>query len=813
MLFFYSLSTTVEKEATRRSHRLSAKADLSQTDKNEVTHSSSNSSDLIDTLNVSVVGTIDNTQIPHDSPFPNVNNLELNKLKIVQNRETKLRRAIKKETLAKTRIIEQKNRAINRWRKKYYRLLNSTSQKDEISQEVKQIENKGKSFVRKNLQSFVILKKQLADKKKKLKTVQEKSMFAQVLAGKISNKYRSLKKTTCNDLVSTYYENKYSSSTSLLFERGTRIAKLKDMKKSVRQFLERDDNSVLTPGKKEFIVKNKIRKKKRYLSDTVDNLYGKYTREGLLKMSRASFYRLKPFWIVTKVASSRDTCMCKTHTNMKYLIQKLAHLKIIKYSTPSKFIACIVCRLTDKNCFYNTCSACKNKSLSSTDANEKTWYHKWITREIERPGAKGLIYKVKVTSKEKVDCCITDLIEEFNQELPAYLKHIYDTDHQMQMLLNLKNNLKENEVLVQMDFSQNYVCKYSEAIQSAHFGASQKQVSLHTGVFYFNDSISQKLSCVSFCTVSDCLRHDAAAIWGHLQPVIELIKSHVPSINTLHFQTDGPTTQYKNKFNFYLFRYFCEKLNLDYSSWNFTTPGHGKSSADGVGGTVKSMCDRAVANGVDINSASAVRDFIGSDKNKTKIFLILEEDIKVIDSLLKNDLKGVPNTKQIYQIVWSKTNCKAIYLKSLSCTSCHTIEFHNPFCQHFALNPSTWYLDYNSRSSVEKTVSKKNNRKTKVSNKSLNTAVQSKNNQKNKNKRIVGKKETTSIDKKALKNNDKKPTESVDDKKATKSVLKKVTKGFNKKAKNIVDNVKIVDEKSTEVVNKKSLKSVGKKVG
>ena len=65
----------------------------------------------------------------------------------------------------------------------------------------------------------------------------------------------------------------------------------------------------------------------------------------------------------------------------------------------------------------------------------------------------------------------------------------------------------------------------------------------------------------------------------------------------MHFQSDGPSTQYRNKTNFFLFAYHCNLLQLHHASWNFSTAGHGKSFADGTGGTVKVLCDRAVAYG------------------------------------------------------------------------------------------------------------------------------------------------------------------------------------------------------------------------
>lgn len=79
-----------------------------------------------------------------------------------------------------------------------------------------------------------------------------------------------------------------------------------------------------------------------------------------------------------------------------------------------------------------------------------------------------------------IKCSLNELIEKINKNSAAYLKHVYDTGHQHKSIDIIKNN----EAFVVIDFSENYVSKYASEIQSAHIGASKKQVSLHTGAFF-----------------------------------------------------------------------------------------------------------------------------------------------------------------------------------------------------------------------------------------------------------------------------------------------------------------------------------------
>jgi hypothetical protein len=50
-----------------------------------------------------------------------------------------------------------------------------------------------------------------------------------------------------------------------------------------------------------------------------------------------------------------------------------------------------------------------------------------------------------------------------------------------------------------MDFSENNGCKFDKEIQSMHFGVSQRQISLHTGVAYIKKTVTKrKISCCTF---------------------------------------------------------------------------------------------------------------------------------------------------------------------------------------------------------------------------------------------------------------------------------------------------------------------------
>lgn len=63
------------------------------------------------------------------------------------------------------------------------------------------------------------------------------------------------------------------------------------------------------------------------------------------------------------------------------------------------------------------------------------------------------------------------------------------------------------------------------------------------------------------------------------------MKNSYPTIDTVHFFSDGPTTQYRQKKNFYLFSQIHD-YGFIHATWSYFEAAHGKGAADGVGGAI-----------------------------------------------------------------------------------------------------------------------------------------------------------------------------------------------------------------------------------
>lgn len=113
----------------------------------------------------------------------------------------------------------------------------------------------------------------------------------------------------------------------------------------------------------------------------------------------------------------------------------------------------------------------------------------------------------------------------------------------------------------------------------------------------------------AYATISDPLRHDEQAVWAHLKPVLDEVQFN-PRINTVHFMSDGPLTQYRNRKNFYLMCTLPFLRGIKEITWNFSEKAHGKGAPDGVGGSMKRIADAFVLQGGDIQQPEELFSFL-----------------------------------------------------------------------------------------------------------------------------------------------------------------------------------------------------------
>jgi len=257
-----------------------------------------------------------------------------------------------------------------------------------------------------------------------------------------------------------------------------------------------------------------------------------------------------------------------------------------------------VCDNPNESCSLRQCTACVDKAVAIFTSEEVVNWSQWESEKHEirlKTGQWKNVQKLVKKAKEVSEC---ELCDQFNYYFSKiFVSHVYHIRHQFVEYLKMKSGPECHAVII-CDFSENYANKYSRAPQSTHFGASHQQSTLHTGVAYFNN----KEKVLSFATVSDSYQHDPVAIWCYMKPVFKWLLADQPQLTSIHVFSDGPSTQYKNKTNFFLTSYYKDILDCEIESltWNYFESGHGKGAADAIGGTLKRIADDSVNKGADI---------------------------------------------------------------------------------------------------------------------------------------------------------------------------------------------------------------------
>lgn len=180
---------------------------------------------------------------------------------------------------------------------------------------------------------------------------------------------------------------------------------------------------------------------------------------------------------------------------------------------------------------------------------------------------------------------------------------------------------------------------------------------------------------VCFGTISSSKEKGPTAIWIHLLPILDLVKASCPNVTVVHFFSDGPCTQYRQKGNFYL---FCTKLHqcwFQSGTWNFFEASHGyskwrwrppqKGAPNGAGGLLKRTADRLVSHRKDIPNAELFFNILVDAQISVKLFYISEDSVDEATKNMPDSLPVVPSTMHIHKVV--RVTPRQVSYRDVSC--------------------------------------------------------------------------------------------------------------------------------------------------
>ena len=186
-----------------------------------------------------------------------------------------------------------------------------------------------------------------------------------------------------------------------------------------------------------------------------------------------------------------------------------------------------------------------------------------------------------------------EFISVMRKQISEFAEHVQRAKAQYAAIYTLKENLPQGHAMIQMDFAENCACTSAGQIQSTYWNSSV--VTLHPVVTYFKDE-SNTLQHKNFAYVSDELGHNFGTVYSFVKDIVKEIKGTVENLEMVHYWTDSPISQYRNKTAFYVISDHKHLLGIP-AVWNYFETGHGKGPCDGIGGASKRTADLAIRQG------------------------------------------------------------------------------------------------------------------------------------------------------------------------------------------------------------------------
>lgn len=225
-------------------------------------------------------------------------------------------------------------------------------------------------------------------------------------------------------------------------------------------------------------------------------------------------------------------------------------------------LSLLICPNSKEKCFLGKCENCpKNETLSNH-----------IFQVLKKNNIDNVVHKQWVTKPRT-----TLETSPFVHRRPTGF-----------FLKKYKKNLSKDESLIICDFAENYAFVIQNAVPGFHW--NNNQATIFPIVFYYRkeDIIEHK----SLIIISDCLKHDAVAVFVFLQALNEYFSENHANIRKCIYYSDGAPQQFKNVKHFANIYHHNQDFNCS-AIWNFQATAHGKGLCDGTGGTLKNMARKA----------------------------------------------------------------------------------------------------------------------------------------------------------------------------------------------------------------------------
>lgn len=256
-------------------------------------------------------------------------------------------KALQEQTVSLKRKLNTRNKQIERLHKKIKTSRTeavadnkSLTPRRRTDQEVESLNLTPvrKERVRRKLLTSNVLLHEISNTKQS-STQKQRSVIHKVIAGKIVRKYRCVTQIGCyTGLCKKALMRSGDKCLKVHIEKRRRTSQ--HLSKKVEEFMGREDNCRMQPGKADAKkMADGGKKQTRVLTDYMRNIHQKFKDEHPeLKISLATFCRLRPKYILLAKFISRNACQCLKHQNMALKVQAIRKLGIAMSENPENIL-------------------------------------------------------------------------------------------------------------------------------------------------------------------------------------------------------------------------------------------------------------------------------------------------------------------------------------------------------------------------------------------------------------------------------------------------------------------------------------------
>ena len=523
--------------------------------------------------------------------------------------------------------------------------------------------------------------------KQKLGNRKEKQKSTSIVASKILGKARNNSAVASMLNVSRKILSRCAKNADK--ERKPRKDKLPEAEIDNISNFYLEDASREMPNKRDVLLlkdKNgqKLPIQKQIMEMTQNEAYEKFKAKNPgVKIGQRKFDSLRPQQVRKSKLANRIVCCCTYCENVRLKLQTLN--KIIKDQPSVSTTNIVDSTLCDKvglhhphKCIQRQCDNCGTNQLREkyvdilqTEGNREVTWKEGQKKKVPLD-ADRFVSRVVLISNVGT---FNEFFNKLESALAPHAEHLFRASWQYEQFRENVSTIKEGELVMAMDFSENYTCRYGREIQSFHW--NQKQITIHPMMLYYMKH--GELQKEGFTTITDDLKHDSFAVSEFEKVAVQHLRDNGTEVHTIHQWTDGCAAQYKCRHSFSDISQAESKINAKLTR-NYFETSHGKGPCDGLGGIIKRKVSNAIIQDDNriVSNASELTQFceenlrtVGgtSSKSRANRYAASSRNFKyipMIDRTSTTSAKTVPGCRKLHSVKSTGVNHQ-LEVRSLSC--------------------------------------------------------------------------------------------------------------------------------------------------